>query len=261
MATALIAGLIEHDCSPNNILVAEPNEIRRAELGRQFGVRTTANNCDAMQACEIVILAVKPQIMHPVCSELAAVIPKDPPVVISIAAGIQTIFLTSILGAQTPVIRTMPNTPAGIGCGATALYATDSVTPTQKKLAETVMKSVGITVWVDHENLMDTVTAVSGSGPAYFFQVIEAMEQAAINLGLPATTARLLTLQTAYGATKMALESEESTAALRQRVTSPGGTTAAALDVLNEGNINDLFQQALAAAQHRAKELAELMGE
>ncbi|NOY72139.1 MAG: pyrroline-5-carboxylate reductase [Gammaproteobacteria bacterium] len=255
MAAALIAGLVKQNLDPTNILVAEPSETRRDELAKQFSIPTTASNSDAVQHAELVILAVKPQIIPKVCSELSATLPSVAPVILSIAAGIQTSLLTQILGEHIPVIRTMPNTPSGIGCGATALFAVDIVTPAQKNAAETIMNAVGITVWLDDEKLMDTVTAVSGSGPAYFFQVIEAMEKAAIELGLSTETARLLTRQTAYGATKMALESREPAAVLRQQVTSPGGTTAAALDVLNNGNINNLFQRALAAAQHRAKEL------
>jgi len=258
MASALITGLVKQNISPSNILVAESSDARRDELVKQFAVQTTAHNSDAVQYADVVVLAVKPQIIPAVCSELSTSLAKKTPVIVSIAAGIPTSLLIPLLGAHVPVIRAMPNTPSGIGCGATGLYAIGSVTSTQKKSAEAIMNSVGITVWVDDEALMDTITAVSGSGPAYFFQIIEAMEKAAVELGLPAETARLLTLQTAYGATKMALESSESAATLKQRVTSPGGTTAAALNVLNNGNINELFQQALTAAQCRAKELADL---
>ncbi|VAW86359.1 Pyrroline-5-carboxylate reductase [hydrothermal vent metagenome] len=261
MAAALIAGLVKQGLSPSNILVAESSDARRNELVKQFAVQTTAHNSDAVQYADLVVLAVKPQIIPVVCSELSASLPKKSPVIVSIAAGIPTSLLTQLLGEHVPVVRTMPNTPTEIGCGATGLYAIDSVSSAQKKSAEAIMNSVGITVWVDDEALMDAITAVSGSGPAYFFQVIEAMEKAAVELGLSAEIARSLTLQTAYGATKMALESSESAATLKQRVTSPGGTTAAALNVLNNGNINNLFQQALTAAQHRAKELAEVTGE
>lgn len=261
MAAALIAGIVKHDLGSTHILVAEPSEARRNELAKQFDVHTTAHNSDAVQHADIVVLAVKPQIIPRVCSELSTYLPQETPVIVSIAAGIPTSLLTRLLGVHVPIIRTMPNTPAEIGCGATGLYAINSVTAAQKKSAEAIMSSVGITVWVDDEALMDTITAVSGSGPAYFFQIIEAMEKAAIKLGLPAETARSLTLQTAYGAAKMAIESPESAEALRQKVTSPGGTTAAALNVLNHGNINNLFEHALIAAQHRAKELAELTGE
>jgi len=261
MAAALIAGLVKHNLGSTHILVAEPSDSRRNELAKQFSVDTTAHNCDAVQHADIVVLAVKPQIIPKVCSELSRYLLQNAPVIVSVAAGIPTSLLTQLLGTHVPIIRTMPNTPAEIGCGATGLYAINSVTAAQKKSAEAIMNSVGIAVWVDDEALMDAITAVSGSGPAYFFQVIEAMEKAAVELGLSAKTARALTLQTAYGATKMALESPESAEVLRQRVTSPGGTTAAALNVLHNGNINNLFQQALTAAQHRAKELAELTGE
>ncbi len=261
MAAALIAGLVKHNPGSAHILVAEPSEARRKELAKQFAVETTPHNADAVQHADLVVLAVKPQIIPTVCSELSPLLAQNAPVIVSIAAGITTSLLTQLLGADVPIIRTMPNTPTAIGCGATGLYAINSVTATQKKSAETIMSSVGITVWVDDEALMDTITAVSGSGPAYFFQVIEAMEKAATALGLSAEAARSLTLQTAYGAAKMALESPESAEVLKQSVTSPGGTTAAALNVLNNGNINDLFQQALTAAQHRAKELAEIAGE
>jgi pyrroline-5-carboxylate reductase len=155
----------------------------------------------------------------------------------------------------------MPNTPALVGSGATALFANDWVSEQQRQLAESILRAVGLTVWVQEEALLDTVTALSGSGPAYFFLVMEALEQAGINLGLPPHTARLLSLQTAFGAGKMALESNESPAALRCRVTSPGGTTEKAITTLQESGLEALFFRALDAARQRSQELGVLLGE
>jgi pyrroline-5-carboxylate reductase len=154
----------------------------------------------------------------------------------------------------------MPNTPALVKSGATALFATAAVTAAQRDQAESVLRAVGLTLWLEHEEQMDAVTALSGSGPAYFFLVMEAMQGAAQAIGLPERTARLLTLQTAFGAAKMALESDEEPSLLRQRVTSPGGTTERALNVLEEGKLRELFHDALTSARDRSRELAAILG-
>lgn len=176
---------------------------------------------------------------------------------ISVAAGIREENLQTGLGGYVAIVRCMPNTPALIGAGATALYANSYVDAKQHQLAESILRAVGITLWLENENDMDAVTALSGSGPAYFFLVIEALQAAGEKLGLSSETARLLTLQTAFGAARMALESSHSAEKLRQQVTSPGGTTAAALNVLEKEKLRDIFMHALEAACLRSKELAQ----
>jgi pyrroline-5-carboxylate reductase len=169
--------------------------------------------------------------------------------------------LSHWLGEKVPVVRVMPNTPSLVGSGAAALYAMASVTAAQREVAEAILRAVGLTVWLEDESLMDTVTAVSGSGPAYFFLLMELIEKVAVELGLPRDTARLLTLQTAFGAAKMALESTVDAATLRAQVTSPGGTTEQALKVFQEQGLDRLVTEALRAAQTRSRELAKALGE
>jgi len=180
--------------------------------------------------------------------------------VVSVAAGIRIADLERWLGGSLPVVRVMPNTAALIGSGASGLFANSRVSAAQRDEAESILRAVGVTVWVKEENLIDTVTAVSGSGPAYFFLVMEALEKAAIKYGLDPETARLLTLETAYGAAKMALEGQEEPAALRRRVTSPGGTTERAIQALEQGQLERIVDDAVAAAMDRARELADVLG-
>jgi len=181
--------------------------------------------------------------------------------VVSIAAGIRISSLDAWLGGHVALVRSMPNTPSLVGSGAAGLYANALVSEQQKAVAESILRAVGLTLWVKDETQIDSVTALSGSGPAYFFLIIEALEAAGVKLGLPQESARLLAVQTAYGASKMALESPEDAATLRQRVTSPGGTTEKALQVLEEGKIRQLFEQALTAASQRSVELADMFGD
>ncbi len=260
MAGSLISGVIAHGFNPEGVWVSDPNEERLDELADRFSVNTTPENRHAIGAADIVVLAVKPQVLEAVCSDIAAAVQEKNPLIVSIAAGVPTAILNQWLNGNVALIRTMPNTPASIGCGATALYATAMVSERQRNLAETLMRSVGITIWVDDEAHMDAVTALSGSGPAYFFLVMEAIEKTGVRLGLPTEASRLLTLQTAFGAAKMALESSDDVAVLRQRVTSPGGTTERAITALEEGNLMNLFETALTAAHRRSIELAELLG-
>lgn len=260
MARSLIGGLIADGFDARNIWVADPNEEQRDALRRRFAIHAVTANQKAIEQAEVVILAVKPQVLKEVATDLAQAAQRRKPLVISVAAGIRTASLETWLGGDLPIVRTMPNTPALVGSGATALYANERVSPPQRSLAESIMRAVGLALWLDDEARMDAVTALSGSGPAYFFLVMEAMESAGRELGLPPETARLLTLQTAFGAAKMALESSEDSATLRARVTSPGGTTERAIQVLQEGKIKELFGKALAAAQERSVELAEILG-
>ncbi len=261
MTNSLIGGLITDGFPASKIWVSEPSADKRDELNKKFNVHATQSNQEATQHGDVLIFAVKPQLLKTVATELTTIVHEKQPLVISIAAGVCEPDLRSWLGNQVAVVRCMPNTPALIQSGATALYANPNVSEEQKNLAESILRSVGLTVWIADEEQLDVVTGLSGSGPAYFFLVMEILEQAAVKLGLPKDTARLLTLQTALGAARMALESSESIEQLRQRVTSPGGTTESALNVLVERDIRTIFGDALNAAALRAKTLGKMFGQ
>lgn len=257
MGASLIGGLIATGFQSHQLWVTDPDKAKLQSLHKQFGVHISCDNAEAVSLASVVILAVKPQVMHQVVQPLATIIQKNRPLLISIAAGLREENLQQWVGQQQAIIRCMPNTPALIRCGMTALYANTFVSIEQRQLAETILSAVGQTIWLSDEKQMDAVTALSGSGPAYFFLVMEALQHAGEHLGLPAETARLLTQQTALGAVRMALESSHSLTQLREQVTSPGGTTEAALRTLEAGHMRELFQQALIAAQQRAEQLAQ----
>ncbi len=260
MASSLIGGLLDDGYAHENIVVADPDEERRSQVAANFGVKVTADNHRALERADIVVLAVKPQVLETVCRSLASAIASPPPLFVSIAAGARTDAILRWLEHDVPLIRSMPNTPAAVRAGATALYATASVTQQDRNDAESLLRAVGVTVWVDDESLLDAVTALSGSGPAYFFLLMEAMQSAGESLGLAPDVARLLTLQTAFGAAKIALESGADPAVLRQRVTSPGGTTEKALEVLRGSDFVTIINKAVAAARERGAELADRLG-
>lgn len=257
MGHSLIGGLIANGHEPSALRGADTDAQKLQDLSASYGIEVFGDNLQAVTDADVILLAVKPQMMADTIAGLYGHI-RPEQLVISIAAGIRLGTLGRLLGESQPIVRVMPNTPALILTGASALYANAAVTPGQRDLAEGIMRSVGLAVWLENEAAMDAVTALSGSGPAYFFLVMEVMEKAAVNLGLPPDQARLLTLETAFGAAKMALESNEDAATLRRRVTSPGGTTEQALKVLIEqGDIEKLFFDALAAAKRRSEELAD----
>jgi pyrroline-5-carboxylate reductase len=260
MATSLISGLIADGYDNSLITVSDPDSEKLSQLAARFGIHTEPDNREAVAAAEMIVLAVKPQIMEQVARGLAETIQQTTPLVISIAAGVKGQILRDWLGGNVALVRSMPNTPAMIQSGATGLYAGPGVTDEQRDMAETVLRAVGLTRWVEDEAQMDAVTAVSGSGPAYFFLVMEAMEEAAESMGLDHETARLLVLQTALGAARMAMESSDSPAVLRQKVTSPGGTTERALGLFEDGGIRELFKQALKGAEKRSEELSNMLG-
>ncbi|MDH5178204.1 MAG: pyrroline-5-carboxylate reductase [Gammaproteobacteria bacterium] len=257
MARSLIGGLLTSGIAAEQIHVAEPDDQLRQQLHIDFGVHTGTDNTAIADQCDVIVLAVKPQMMKTVVSTLGDVSEK---LLISIAAGIEIKAIEKWLGGTAAIVRTMPNTPALVKSGATGLYANSAVSETQKETAESILRAVGLTLWVADEALLDAVTALSGSGPAYFFLVMEAMEEAGIRLGLQPEEARLLAVQTAFGASKLALESAEDPATLRKRVTSPGGTTEQAIGVLQENRLQKIFEQAMTAARDRARELAEQLG-
>jgi len=260
MASSLVGGLIADGWNPASIRVADTSAQQLERLSQRFPVTTTTDNRAAVAQADVIVLAVKPQSMQAVTRELAADISRQHSLVISIAAGIRESTLREWLGAGTAIVRTMPNTPAMVQSGATALFANPAVNDEQRSIAESILRAVGVAIWVDDEALMDAVTALSGSGPAYFFLFMEALQQAGCELGLPDKTAHLLTLQTAFGAAKMALESTEEAATLRRRVTSPGGTTERAIAVLQDGGFEALVSRALQAAAARSRELADEFG-
>lgn len=260
MATSLIGGLVADGHEPARIQASDPNRDQLSRLAARFGIRAAADNEAAVAGAGVVVLAVKPQILETVARGLAPSLQRQRPLLISIAAGVREADLQQWIGGGLPLVRSMPNTPAMVQSGASVLHASPEVSGAQKNLAESILRAVGITQWVDDETLMDAVTALSGSGPAYFFLIMEAMIQAGEELGLSSEAAHLLTVQTALGAARMAMESSESPEKLRQRVTSPGGTTERALAILERGGIRDLLRDALTAARDRSRELSQLLG-
>lgn len=259
MATALIAGMICHGAQPGGIAVSEPRAEALQELSREYGVATYTDNLDAAEGAAILVLAVKPQMLAEVCRNLRPAVQKYRPLVISIAAGIRVHQIERWLDAALPVVRCMPNTPAMVSAGATALYANARVSAPQRAEAQHVLDAAGLTVWVPDEEQLDIVTALSGSGPAYFFLLVEALENAAYDQGLSRETARALAAQTAFGAGRMLVESGESAATLRQRVTSPNGTTQAALDSFRADHFPAIVARAVDAARRRGRQLSEDM--
>jgi pyrroline-5-carboxylate reductase len=261
MAGSLIGGLIADGWDPASIRVSDTDTRQLERLSHRFPITTTTDNNRAVEGADVIVLAVKPQVMEGVALALAASISKGQPLVISIAAGITESTLRQWLGEETAIVRSMPNTPAMVRSGATGMYANPYVKDDQRSVAESILRAVGIVIWVDNETMMDAVTALSGSGPAYIFLFIEALQAAGQELGLSSETAYLLALQTAFGAAKMALESEEDATMLRQRVTSPGGTTERAINILREGGFNEIVSKAMHAAAERSQELAKEFGD
>ncbi len=263
MATSLIGGLIAQGHAANSISVSDPNEAQREQLTTQYGINTFADCAPALADADIVVLAVKPQVMKDVALIVAKAAEQSSkqPLFVSIAAGINLYSLQQWLGKDQAIVRCMPNTPSLIQLGATGLFANEQTSIVQKNLAETVLKAAGIVQWVQSEAEIDAVTAVSGSGPAYYFLLMEAMIDAGIELGLSRETASELTIQTAIGAAQMAKESDVDVAELRRRVTSPGGTTEEAINTFEGAHLRDIVQAALSAANRRSGELALMLGE
>ena len=260
MARSLAAGLLKNGWPRGRLLMADPDAAQRATIERALKLRTDADNNAVAARADILVLAVKPQVLRDVAHALAPAVQRKKSLVISIAAGVRLGDVERWLGGKLAIVRAMPNTAALVGSGATGLYANTTTDSAMRAQAESILRAVGVTAWVPDEDQLDIVTALSGSGPAYFFLIMEALEQAAIKQGLAPAHARLLTLETAYGAAKMALEGAEEPASLRARVTSPGGTTERAIEVLQRGDIAGLLANALRAASERARELAQMLG-
>ncbi|QWF71075.1 pyrroline-5-carboxylate reductase [Methylomonas paludis] len=260
MASSLIRGLIASGYAPQQIWVSDTNQAVLQSHAEHLHVNTSTDNQAIIAAVDVVVLAVKPQILREISLQLAADICRKQLLVVSIAAGINQTSLAKWLGHQVAIVRCMPNTPALVLTGATALHANPNVTGPQQDLAENILRAVGLTLWVADEAQLDAVTAVSGSGPAYFFLLMEAMESAALELGLDENAARLLIQQTALGAAKIALESAESPAKLRERVTSPGGTTQKSIETFQANGFHSLVSKALHAARDRSIEMSQQLG-
>lgn len=256
MASSLIGGLVDTGFPPARIRVSDPIADNRHKLEADFGVVTGADNKEICRDADVVVLAVKPQVLKSVAEGIANAL-KTQVVVVSIAAGIPVPALQKWLGRDRAIVRCMPNTPALVSRGAAGLYATEHVNAEQKDQVDAVFKAVGVTAWFASEEDLDAVTALSGSGPAYFFLMMESMEKAGVRLGLSEDTARLLCLQTALGAATMAINSDVDCAELRRRVTSPGGTTQQAIATFIDGRLPELVEQAMTSACQRAKEMAD----
>lgn len=259
MAQALISGLISCGVKPSLITVADPSSDAREQLAAK-GLNTVDPTADAKAAvigADIVVLAVKPQVMKVVVSGFADVL--DTQLVISVAAGLSTALLSNMLGGYSNIVRAMPNTPAMIQMGATGLYGTDNISAEQKQLATAVMEASGLVMWVDNEEHMHAVTAVSGSAPAYMFYFIEAMVDGGVALGLDKEQASALAMQTMLGAAKMALGSEDAPSELRRKVTSPNGTTQAAIESMQANDISRQIVEAMQACADRSQALSEEM--
>jgi pyrroline-5-carboxylate reductase len=254
MARSLIGGLVRAGVSGAQIAVAEPNADLASALARDFGVATFAHGAD-------VVLAVKPQTMHAVCLALRDIVQAQRPTLVSIAAGIRLAQIDAWLGGGVPIVRCMPNTPALIGAGASGLVANAAADAARRKMAQSILETAGLAIWIDDEDLMDTVTALSGSGPAYFFLLVEALEDAAVAQGLPRAAARALATQTCLGAGRMLREDGAAPALLRERVTSPNGTTQAALQSFEASGLRNTVARAVAAATTRGVELSAQLGE
>lgn len=261
MGSSLIGGLIADGYPPDRICGADIDAKRRERAVARFGIEMLDDNEAAIRAADVVVLGVKPQMIRTTLLPLRRILANNKPLLLSIAAGITLHDLARWSNENLSIVRVMPNTPALVSSGVSALCANSHVSAAQRDLAESIMRAVGITIWLDDEALIDVVTALSGSGPAYYFYIMEIMEKAGVELGLSREQSRLLTLQTALGAARMALESNNDPETLRQQVTSPGGTTERALTVMQENGLEDIFDKALHAAFQRARELAKLLGE
>lgn len=260
MARALISGWLARGVAPGSVLVAEPEAATREALARDLGVHVSADNAAVAAQIETLLLAVKPQVVAQVATGLAEAWAGEVPLIISIVAGTRCGDLVRWLGGRAPVIRVMPNTPALIGKGVSVLFAGKGVTAGQQQAAEELLRAVGSTHWVSDEGALDAVTAVSGSGPAYVFRFMEALADAGVREGLSPGLACDLAIQTTVGSACLAAGADESLATLRQRVTSPGGTTQSALKFLEEHHFGELLAGAVAAARKRAAELADESG-
>lgn len=261
MARSMVGGLLANGYGPDRIRVSDPDAQQREALSRNFPVTVTEDNLTCIDAADVIITAIKPQNMKQVLISLHHYLKPSSQLLISIAAGIRTRDIMRWADCDIPLIRVMPNTPALIGYGASVLFAGQNVRLSQKNMAQNIMQAVGEIAWVENEDLLDAVTGISGSGPAYFFRIIEIMINAAQKNGLDPELSKNLVLQTALGATQLAKDSDLSAGELRKQVTSKRGTTEAALNFMENSRIEAVFEDAISAAIARSRELASELGE
>ncbi|MCH8499372.1 MAG: pyrroline-5-carboxylate reductase [Marinobacter sp.] len=256
MASAIIGGMLDSGYKAASIWASAPDDEHLQALRRQFGISVTTDNRHCAEQADIIILAVKPQVMKAVCQTLAPVVQNTRPLIISIAAGLESDTLDQWLGGGLPLVRVMPNTPSLVGKGAAGLYANSATNNNQRGAAEAIFQSIGSALWVDDEAQLHAVTALSGSGPAYFFLMLEALETAAMGHGMAQDTARQLAIQTMAGAAEMARRSSHEPAQLKRNVMSPGGTTERAIHCFEEKGLRNLVDEAYTAALTRSQEMA-----
>jgi len=262
MARSLIGGLLNNGWRADRIMIGEPDAFNASLLQKVDAALTlTTDNSAVVDNSDVVILAIKPQLFPQVVPQLQEALARTRPMLVSIAAGVTIGSIRRWAGEELPIVRCMPNTPALVQSGATGMFANTAVSDKLRNVAESILRAVGLAVWLDSEGQLDAVTALSGSGPAYWFLMMEAMQSAAMTLGLSEETAKILSLQTAFGAAKLALESDADFATLRERVTSKGGTTEAALKVFEAHKLRDTVSAAMNAAAERSHELAKLFEE
>ncbi|HIG89336.1 pyrroline-5-carboxylate reductase [Candidatus Thioglobus sp.] len=259
MAYALISGLVNNGFSTKNIKVSDTNKELLSLRKKEFNLEVFTDNAALAAKCDVVVLAVKPQVLSLVCKDLKESLNSNS-LIVSIVAGIKSYDIGRWLGENKAIVRTMPNTPALLGQGITGLFANDNTSNEQKSLAESVLKSVGSCLWVNDEDMLDAVTALSGSGPAYLFLMMESMAQSGVALGLDEDTATKLSIQTALGASMMADQSADSLHELRAKVTSPNGTTQVAIESLQDQGFEIMVAHAMRAAFDRAKEIGSELG-
>ena len=260
MAYALIKGLLNNGFDANQINISDPNEELLLNRESELKVTTYSDNTSLLSNSDIIFFAVKPQVLSSVCLELKGVV-KSKHLFVSIVAGIRSSDINRWLGGNFSLIRTMPNTPALFQSGVTGLFANEVVDNEQKSLVESILSSVGECFWVNEEKLIDAITAISGSGPAYFFLLMESMKQAGMALGLDEETANSLSIQTAYGASLMANKTGKDSRTLRTEVTSPNGTTQSAIESFQDHNFEGIVANATRAAYDRARELSNELGD
>lgn len=257
MAEALLRGLLASGLFPaRDVLATAPRAERRSQLETAYGIRVSADNCEAAAQADVLVLAVKPQILDSVMAEIAAVLRPDV-LVVSIAAGVPMTAIQARLGAERRICRAMPNTPALVGAGATAIAMSANAKPEDVDLAKSIFEAVGMVTVVD-ETLLDAVTGLSGSGPAYVFMIIEALADAGVKVGLPRRQAQALAAQTVLGSAKLLIDTGQHPGVLKDQVTSPGGTAIAGLHTLEEGGLRTTLINAVQAATNRSRELGEL---
>lgn len=256
MASAIIKGLLAKGYSASQLSASCPEPAQLEALASEFGIATSTDNTVHIQDADIVVLAVKPQIMQAVCEGVRDIVQARQPLIVSIAAGLSSTQIDQFLGGGLPVVRVMPNTPAQVGCGATGMFANARVSTKQREQAEAIFRAVGIVEWFEDEQQLHAVTALSGSGPAYGFLFIEALETAGVACGLNADQARRLAIQTLAGAAKLAAESDLPPSELKRRVMSPGGTTERAIRTFEAEGFEAMVRKAVEAAWIRGYELA-----